>query len=51
MVAQAEAEAGGGHRLSTGVDVKTVLLLIGGFVANILLIDLPGWVISGALLF
>jgi putative tricarboxylic transport membrane protein len=33
------------------VDAKTVLLLIGVFVANIVLIDFLGWVISGALLF
>ena len=48
---QAEAEAGEDIDLSTGVDIKTVLLLLGVFVANILLIDLLGWVISGALLF
>ena len=48
---QAEAEAGEDIDLSSGVDIKTVLLLIGVFVANILLIDLLGWVISGALLF
>ena len=28
-------------------DVKTVLMLVGVFVANIVLIDLLGWVISG----
>jgi putative tricarboxylic transport membrane protein len=33
------------------VDVKTGLLLLGVFVANIVLIDLLGWVISGGLLF
>ena len=33
------------------MDVKTVLLLLGVFVANIVLIDFLGWVISGGLLF
>ena len=44
---------GGGEDidLDHGADVKTVLLLIGVFVANILLIDTLGWVISGGLLF
>ena len=46
-----EAEAGEDVDLHSKVDIKTVLLLIGVFVANILLIDLLGWVISGALLF
>ena len=47
---QAEAEAGEDIDLGR-VDIKTVLLLLGVFVANILLIDLLGWVISGGLLF
>lgn len=46
-----EAESGEDVDLHSKVDVKTVLLLIGVFVANIVLIDLLGWVISGALLF
>jgi putative tricarboxylic transport membrane protein len=46
-----EAEAGEDIDLGSRVDIKTVLLLLGVFVANILLIDLLGWVISGGLLF
>jgi putative tricarboxylic transport membrane protein len=46
-----EAEGGEDVDLDRRVDIKTVLLLIGVFVANILLIDLLGWVISGSLLF
>jgi putative tricarboxylic transport membrane protein len=46
-----EAEAGEDVDLGSRVDIKTVLLLLGVFVANILLIDLLGWVISGGLLF
>ena len=46
-----EAEAGEDIDLTQRVDVKTVLLLLAVFVANILLIDLLGWVISGGLLF
>jgi putative tricarboxylic transport membrane protein len=46
-----EAEAGEDIDLRSRVDIKTVLLLLGVFVANILLIDLLGWVISGGLLF
>ena len=48
---QGEAEAGEDIDLGSRVDIKTVLLLLGVFVANILLIDLLGWVISGGLLF
>jgi putative tricarboxylic transport membrane protein len=48
---QGEAEAGEDIDLSQPVDIKTVLLLLGVFVANILLIDFLGWVISGGLLF
>jgi putative tricarboxylic transport membrane protein len=46
-----EAEAGEDIDLQQRVDIKTVLLLLGVFVGNIFLIDLLGWVISGALLF
>jgi putative tricarboxylic transport membrane protein len=46
-----EAEGGEDVDLDQRIDVKTVLLLVGVFVANILLIDLLGWVISGSLLF
>lgn len=46
-----EAEAGEDIDLSHGVDIKTVLLLLGVFVANIALIDFLGWVLSGGLLF
>jgi len=46
-----EAEGGEDVDLDSSVDIKTVLLLIGVFVANIVLIDFLGWVISGALLF
>jgi putative tricarboxylic transport membrane protein len=48
---QGEAEAGEDIDLSQPVDIKTVLLLLGVFVANIVLIDFLGWVISGGLLF
>jgi putative tricarboxylic transport membrane protein len=48
---QGEAEAGEDIDLQSGVDIKTVLLLLGVFVANIVLIDFLGWVISGGLLF
>jgi putative tricarboxylic transport membrane protein len=46
-----EAEAGEDVDLTQRVDVKTVLMLLAVFVANILLIDILGWVISGGLLF
>ncbi len=46
-----DLEGGEDVDLDQKIDVKTVLLLIGVFVANILLIDLLGWVISGSLLF
>lgn len=45
-----EAEAGEDIDLGTPVDWRTVLLLIGVFVLNIVLIDRLGWVISGSLL-
>jgi putative tricarboxylic transport membrane protein len=46
-----ELEGGEDVDLDQRVDVKTVLLLVGVFVANIVLIDVLGWVISGAILF
>jgi putative tricarboxylic transport membrane protein len=46
-----EAEAGEDIDLATPVDWRTVGLLIGAFVVNIVLIDRLGWVISGSLLF
>jgi putative tricarboxylic transport membrane protein len=46
-----DLEGGEDVDLDQRVDLKTVLLLVAVFVANILLIDLLGWVISGALLF
>ncbi|WP_280356347.1 tripartite tricarboxylate transporter TctB family protein [Nocardia otitidiscaviarum] len=45
------AEAGEDIDLSTPVEWRTVLLLIGVFVANIMLIDVVGFPISGGLLF
>ncbi|MFD5270421.1 tripartite tricarboxylate transporter TctB family protein [Streptomyces sp. NPDC058335] len=46
-----EPEAGEDVDLSQGIDWRTVLLLIGAFVVNAVLIERLGWVISGALLF
>ncbi|MDX3570539.1 tripartite tricarboxylate transporter TctB family protein [Streptomyces sp. ID05-47C] len=46
-----EPEAGEDVDLSQAVDWRTVLLLICAFVANAVLIERLGWVISGALLF
>lgn len=37
--------------LSQPIDVKTVSLLLAAFVANIVLIDRAGWVVSGTILF
>jgi putative tricarboxylic transport membrane protein len=48
---QGEAEGGEDIDLSHPADWKTVLPLVGAFVANILLIDWAGWVISGTVLF
>lgn len=48
---RAQAEAGEDVDLQQRVDVKTVLALLGVFAANIVLIDVLGWVISGGLLF
>ncbi|MBQ0891594.1 tripartite tricarboxylate transporter TctB family protein [Micromonospora sp. U56] len=46
-----EPEAGEDVDLTTPIDWRTVLLLIGAFVVNAVLIDRLGWVISGTLLF
>ncbi|MFF0312336.1 tripartite tricarboxylate transporter TctB family protein [Streptosporangium sp. NPDC004379] len=46
-----EPEAGEDVDLSTAVDWRTVLLLAGAFVANAVLIEPLGWVISGTVLF
>jgi putative tricarboxylic transport membrane protein len=45
------AEEGEDIDLTTGIDTRTVALLIGVFVANAVLIEPLGWVISGSLLF
>jgi putative tricarboxylic transport membrane protein len=46
-----EAEAGEDVDLTHPADWKTVLPLAGAFIANILLIEWAGWVISGTVLF
>ncbi|MGX5716078.1 tripartite tricarboxylate transporter TctB family protein [Arthrobacter sp. MAHUQ-56] len=46
-----EAEGGEDVDLTHPADWKTILPLAGAFVANILLIDWAGWVISGTVLF
>lgn len=46
-----EAEAGEDIDLNHPSDWKTVIPLAGAFIANILLIDWAGWVISGTVLF
>jgi putative tricarboxylic transport membrane protein len=46
-----EVEGGEDVDLSHPADWKTVLPLAGAFIANILLIDWAGWVISGTVLF
>ncbi|MEW1846233.1 tripartite tricarboxylate transporter TctB family protein, partial [Nonomuraea angiospora] len=46
-----EPEAGEDVDLTTRVDWRTVLLLIGAFLLNAALIDWLGWVISGTILF
>lgn len=48
---QGEAEGGEDVDLTHPADWKVVLPLVGAFVANILLIDWAGWVISGTVLF
>jgi len=47
----AEAESGEDIDLEHPADLRTVLLLVGVFIVNIVLIDPLGWVISGGLLF
>lgn len=46
-----EAEEGEDVDLTAPTEWRVVLPLVGAFVANILLIDVLGWVLSGALLF
>ncbi|MBT2553046.1 tripartite tricarboxylate transporter TctB family protein [Arthrobacter sp. ISL-5] len=46
-----EAEAGEDIDLTHPADWRTILPLAGAFIANILLIDWAGWVISGTVLF
>ena len=46
-----EAEEGEDVDLTAPTEWRVVLPLVGTFVANVLLIDVLGWVISGALLF
>jgi putative tricarboxylic transport membrane protein len=46
-----EAEAGEDIDLGSRMDWRTILLLIGAFIANAVLIEPLGWVISGTLLF
>ena len=46
-----EAEGGEDVDLDHPADWKTILPLAGAFIANILLIDWAGWVISGTVLF
>lgn len=46
-----EVEGGEDVDLSRGTDWRTVVPLVVAFIANILLIETLGWVISGALLF
>ncbi|EAP98311.1 putative integral membrane protein [Janibacter sp. HTCC2649] len=48
---QGEAEEGEDIDLTTGVDWRTIGLLIAAFSLNAVLIEPLGWVISGALLF
>jgi len=46
-----EAEEGEDVDLTAPTEWRVVLPLVGAFLANVLLIDLLGWVVSGALLF
>jgi putative tricarboxylic transport membrane protein len=46
-----QLEGGEDVDLESRMDLRTVLMLVGVFVANIVLIDVLGWVISGAILF
>ena len=48
---QGEAEAGEDVDPTSPVDWRTVLLVIGAFMVNAVLIEWAGWVISGSLLF
>ena len=46
-----EPESGEDVDLSSGSDWKTLALLFGAFLANVLLIERAGWPVSGAVLF
>jgi putative tricarboxylic transport membrane protein len=46
-----EQETGEDVDLSHGMDWRTVLLLCGAFLANVVLIERVGWPVSGAILF
>jgi putative tricarboxylic transport membrane protein len=46
-----EAEEGEDVDLTAPTEWRVVLPLLGAFVANVLLVDVLGWVLSGALLF
>jgi putative tricarboxylic transport membrane protein len=46
-----EQETGEDIDLSHGTDWRTVLILIGAFLANVVLIERVGWPVSGAILF
>jgi putative tricarboxylic transport membrane protein len=46
-----EQEMGEDVDLSHGTDWRTVLILVGAFLANVVLIERVGWAISGAILF
>jgi putative tricarboxylic transport membrane protein len=46
-----EQETGEDIDLSQGTDWRTVLILIGAFLANVVLIERVGWPVSGAILF
>jgi putative tricarboxylic transport membrane protein len=46
-----EQETGEDVDLSHGTDWRTVLILIGAFLANVVLIERVGWPVSGAILF
>jgi putative tricarboxylic transport membrane protein len=46
-----EQETGEDVDLSHGTDWRTVLLLVGAFLANVVLIERVGWPVSGAILF
>jgi putative tricarboxylic transport membrane protein len=46
-----EQEMGEDIDLSHGTDWRTVLILVGAFLANVVLIEPVGWPVSGAILF